>query len=249
MPDAPHADGAFISFAFPGVSGVRCVFTTATRGTYGMGYGDAGNSPENTGLAAANRQALLASCGLSRWVELRQVHKDHIVFNPEPTGVNENSRLEGDGASTKDRGLALAIKTADCQPILLTDKAGSAVAALHAGWRGNAMNFPGTGVARFCEEYGIAPKDVLAVRGPSLGPAAAEFVNFVREWPEEFTPWFCPPNRTMDLWGLCRAQLVAAGLEPGNVFSLDLCTFSLPGLFFSHRRGDAGRQVSLIWKE
>ena len=152
-----------------------------------------------------------------------------------------------DGHHTSRPGVGLVIKTADCQPILLAHTSGKAVAAIHAGWRGNAMNFPATGVARFCAEYGFAPQDVLAVRGPSLGPGAAEFINFEREWSQEFAPWFDTTTRCMNLWELTRHQLQSAGIPAGNIFSLDFCTHSLPGLFFSYRRKHIGRQASIIW--
>lgn len=88
------------------------------------------------------------------------------------------------------------------------------------------------GVARFCAQYGLKPGDLMAVRGPSLGPEKAEFVNFEQEWSAEFRPWFDPSSRTMDLWGLTRAQLLKAGLSARHIYSLDCCTFSLPEQFF-----------------
>lgn len=233
--------GGIIPFAFPGLPSVGCAFTTALAGTMLIGaMPDAAN-------AAANRRRTFEGLGLARWVELQQVHGDILLRNPAPTPLAEPSSLEGDGACTDEKGLALAIKTADCQPILLADKEGGAVAALHVGWRGNAMNFPASGLRRFCTAYSLPPSRVLAVRGPSLGPSASEFINFAKEWPPAFRPWFTDETRTMDLWRLTRHQLIEAGLLPEHCFSLDLCTHSLPGHFFSHRRGHSGRQVSLIW--
>ena len=86
------------------------------------------------------------------------------------------------------------------------------------------------------------------MRGPSLGPARAEFVNFEREWSDGFRPWFDPATRTMDLWGLTRRQLQRAGLPERQIYGLDLCTASNNGQFFSYRREKrSGRQASLIW--
>lgn len=237
----PRGGAAFIPFVFPGIEGVRCAFSTGLAGNLSLETGF--DREEVTG----NRKDILDSLGLSRWVELKQVHGDGMVPDAPPTPLDEKSELEGDGSSTCEPGLALAVKTADCQPILLADSRGRAVAALHVGWRGNARNFPGGGVERFCRTYGLLPAEVLAVRGPSLGPGAAQFINFDREWPPQFAPWFDAARKTMDLWNLTRSQLLGAGLLPGNIFSLDLCTHSLPDLFFSHRRGHTGRQVSFIW--
>ena len=233
-----------IPFVFPGIAGVGCLFSTVLDGDMAIGP----SVDDNTKLSVRNnRKHILAAAGVTGWVELKQVHEDHVLIEPEPTDPGEASLLKGDGSCTSRRHMALVIKTADCQPILLTNREGSAVAALHVGWRGNVMSFPASGVRRFCETYGMHAGDVLAVRGPSLGPGASEFVNFSKEWPLEFTPWFHPDTKTMDLWTLTRHQLVNAGVLQENIFSVDLCTQSLPELFFSYRRGHAGRQVSLVW--
>ena len=265
-----------IPFAFPGVPAVGCAFSTIHTGSVSLaavpdesacpseklnrsaGRASAGQTASSEGhkgatlgedgrKAARNRKNLLEAFGLARWVELKQVHGETLVPDPGPTPPELPSALEGDGSCTREKNLALVIKTADCQPILFTDSRGSAVAALHVGWRGNAANFPASGLLRFCETYGLPPAEVLAVRGPSLGPAAAEFVNFEREWPPHYRPWFDAAGKTVDLWALTRHQLVAAGMRSERIFSLDLCTRSLPGLFYSYRRGDGGRQASLIW--
>ncbi len=234
----------FIPFAFPGVPSVGCAFACAPAGTFSIGL-----APDDKAKAeaTATRKRVLGQLGLDRWVELQQVHRSDMIVDPAPTPLEAVSDIRSDGSCTRAKGVALAIKTADCQPILMTNREGTAIAALHAGWRGNAMNFSASGLKRFCTAYGLHPSDVLAVRGPSLGPGAAEFVNFHKEWPSEFRPWFNEERKTMDLWALTRHQLTEAGMAPENIFSLDLCTHSLPDLLFSHRRGHLGRQASLIW--
>lgn len=244
--DAPENPDAcncrYLPFAFPGLPHIGCVFTTSHAGNMSLGA-----EPEDTGRTLANRQALLARFGLERWVELKQVHKDGFLVNPASTPFDLSSEREADGAGSTEKNLALLIKTADCQPVLLTNRQGTAVAALHVGWRGNSINFPGVGVERFCRAFDLCPEDLLAVRGPSLGPAAAEFINFEQEWPPFYRTWYNASRRTMDLWRLTRHQLERAGILPENIFSLDLCTRSLPGLFYSYRLGHGGRQASLIW--
>lgn len=248
MPGAPLPAGSgganclYIPFAFPGVPSVGCAFSTALAGSISMTV-----CPEDSCRAPANRKRLLFALGLSRWAEVRQVHGDTVIVNAVESPLDRAADLEADGHCTREKGLALLIKTADCQPLLLAAEDGSAVAALHAGWRGNAINFPGTGLKAFCEAYGLKPHQVLAVRGPSLGPGAAEFVNFAGEWPPHFEAWFDAKRKTMDLWRLTRDQLVEAGMRPERIFGLDLCTQSLPELFFSYRLKHSGRQASLIW--
>lgn len=236
-----QAGGHFIPFAFPRLPHIGCAFTTSLAGS--MSLLEPGRGDDVT----ANRRQIMARLGFARWAEFHQVHGTNFLIDPPLTEPDAPPEVQADGGCTNRRNTALLIKTADCQPVLFTDEKGTAIAALHAGWRGNAAGYPGVGLARFCETYRLNPKNVMAVRGPSLGPGAAEFVNFETEWPSKFRPWFDETRRTMDLWALLRHQLVEAGMRPENIFSLDLCTWSLPDLFFSHRRGHTGRQLSAIW--
>jgi len=243
-------DVGYIPFAFPGLSTVRCAFQTraaATGARQGNISFETGDDPE---AVLASRLSLRRRLGFDAWHELRQVHGARMIFDPEPGDIHQPGRIEADGQATCAPSLALVIKTADCQPILLAHRSGRYVAALHAGWRGNRCDFPGQGVRTFCERYALNPGDVFAVRGPSLGPAASEFVNFSQEWTSNFLPWFDAAQQTMHLWNLTQAQLLDAGLPPENLYSLDLCTWSLSELFFSYRKDRrCGRQASCIWIE
>ncbi len=234
-------DTAYIPFAFPSLPGVRCAFTTRFAGDLAL-HGREGAERE---AAIAARASLFARLGVDTWSEVRQVHGDGFAANAEPTRVDQEPPIAADGQATNRKRHALCIKTADCQGILLAHPAG--LAAIHVGWRGNVLGFIRTAVAAFCLEYGLDAAAVCAVRGPSLG--YAEFVNFNREWPPAFAPWYDPARRSVDLWSLTRHQLIEAGLVPRNIFSVDLCTYSLNSLFFSHRRKDAGRQMALVWME
>lgn len=241
----------WIPFAFPGVTAVRCAFHTRCGGASQDPWGkgnislEVGDAPDAT---IANRRELSSSLGLDGWAECRQVHGDVMVFDPAPLDLATPPQTEADGLATSRPGLGLVIKTADCQPVLIAHESGRYVAALHVGWRGNRIDFPASGVRAFCDRYGLAPRDLLAVRGPSLGPAAAEFVNFDREWGDDFARWFRTRERTMDLWTLTRHQLAQAGLAPERIHALDLCTGTLADTFFSYRRERVtGRQASIIW--
>ena len=217
------------------------------------------NSGDNPAATASARAALLSVLrphGLESWAEVRQVHGDALMeepFAPPPSalpGYRMQDSPEADGMFTAMPGKGLLIKTADCQPLLLAHKEGRHVAALHVGWRGNRCNLPGSGVARFCAACGLDPADIFAVRGPSLGPSRAEFVNFEREWGDAFRPWFDAKSRCMDLWGLTASQLEAAGVPQGHIFGLDICTSLNADHYFSHRHDPAsGRQASLVWIE
>ncbi len=240
-----------IPFSFPGLPQIGCVFTTRLGGMSREPFDsanlshDVGDSPASV---AHNRQRVARHIGVAGFCELRQMHGDVLRAEPEPADPAQGGVLEGDGLFTTRPGAALVVKTADCQPLLLAHVGGRHIMALHVGWRGNKLNMPGRGVASFCSAYGLRPDHVLAVRGPSLSPGMSEFVNFSDEFGPGFQEYFDPETRTVDLWALTRSQLLAAGLLPRNIFGLDLCTRSMPELFFSYR-GErvTGRQAGLIW--
>lgn len=193
--------------------------------------------------------------GLQRLCDVHQVHGTELCFLKQASLGNDMvvdahlAQCEADGLATEQAGLGLLIKTADCQPVLICDLSGTYLLALHVGWRGNAKNFIGSAIATFCKRYALSPDQLLAVRGPSLGPDSAEFVNFSREWPETFSPWFDAQSRTMDLWQLTRHQLVEAGLTTRHIFGLDLCTASHSQCFSYRRDRICGRQGGIIWRE
>lgn len=243
----------FFSFSFPDLPRVRVAFSFP-------GAQGAGDSPMRGNLSydvaddrasvTKNRLALQAALGFAAWAELRQVHGDVLHLKARPTPLDEPSRIEGDGLATSTPGLALVIKTADCQPVLLAHESGRHVAALHVGWRGNRLHFPASAVARLCQAWSCPPQALFAVRGPSLGPKHAQFLNMEKEWPPAFWRWWRPETRSMDLWAMTRDELVEAGLRPERVFGIDECTLAGAERFFSYRANPrCGRQASLIWIE
>lgn len=240
-----------LEFHFPGVDNVACAFTTRLGGHSQSSFAQANMSLEvgdDKEAVRANRNDLHRTLGFSVWQELTQVHGQDVHMDLEDDFF-DGPTLQGDGLCTDRTGHGLVIKTADCQAILLTDTNGRYVGALHCGWRGNAGNFPANAVRKFCARYQVDPGQILAVRGPSLGPGKSEFVNFSSEWDPVYRPYFDPQSSCMDLWTLTRNQLVDAGLLAQNIFSIDLCTAS-SHQFFSYRRDRiTGRQVGVIWKK
>jgi YfiH family protein len=97
-------------------------------------------------------------------ITLRQIHSDliHVVRSPEP------GRLAGDGLITNVPGVALAILTADCFPVLMVDRKNKAVGAFHAGWRGTVQRIAEKGLGIMRQEFGTRPRDVWAVIGPGI---------------------------------------------------------------------------------
>jgi polyphenol oxidase len=125
---------------------------------------------------AENRKRFFGAIGVGamRAVTLRQVHSDiahHLsASNPAP-GADAPS---GDALFTRERGVLLAVQTADCVPILLADTKRKAIAAIHAGWRGTLQRIAEKTLGRMQMEFGTQPKDVVAALGPGIGRCCYE---------------------------------------------------------------------------
>jgi YfiH family protein len=197
---------------------------------------------------AENRRRLREQLQLPsepRW--LNQVHgtcsTDAALITDTP--------CEADASYTALPDVVCAVLTADCLPLLLCDRSGTRVAAIHAGWRGLhagvieqtvcAMNVPG--------------EELLAWCGPAIGADAFEVGEEVREAFVSVDPLavhaflHSPHGRWLaDLYVLAHQRLAAVGVT--QVYGGDHCTFSEAQLFYSYRReGRTGRMASLIWIE
>lgn len=243
---------------WPVPSGVRACVTLR---------GDAGVSPppfdrfnlgahggDDPSHVTANRAQLRAIAGLPaepRW--LQQVHGTAVVrlsSTKDPADIQREGP-QADAAVTGDRGVVLAVLSADCLPVLFCSDDGDRLAAAHAGWRGLAAGV----LEATLDAMEVPAEQLVAWLGPAAGPQAYEVGDEVREAflavdpgsAEAFRPtrvghWLC------DLYQIARLRLAARGVL--RVFGGKACTISQPDLFFSHRRdGRTGRMASLIWRE
>lgn len=238
----------WLSPKWPAPPRVRAVSTLRLGGVSAPPYatfnlGDhVGDLPS---AVAENRRRLTEQLSLPsapRW--LSQVH-GFSARNAE--GINGGE--EGDASFTSERGVVCVVMTADCLPVLFCDRAGTRVAAAHAGWRG----LQGGVLEQTVAALGGAPGELLAWLGPAIGPDAFEVGAEVREAfldddplaaasfrPSSNGRWFT------DIYALARRRLGAVGVTA--VGGGDRCTYSEPEQFFSYRRdGVTGRQASLIW--
>ena len=156
--------------------------------------------------------------------------------------------VEADASFTTKAGIVSAVLTADCLPVLLCDKQGTTVAAVHAGWRGLAAGVIESTIAAMGE-----PQELLAWLGPAIGPQQFEVGNEVRAAfiardaaaVEAFAPvraghWLA------DLYRLARIILGKQGVS--KIYGGEWCTVSRPDDFYSYRRdGVTGRMATLIW--
>jgi len=199
---------------------------------------------------------LEASLGViaSAIVRVRQVHGRTVVVVRDGPPIPSVSGAEADAIVSQDRARAIAVRVADCVPVLIADVKQRVVAAVHAGWRGTASNVAGAAVQAIAA-LRIPPADLVAAIGPSIGPCCYQVdapvrASFLASQPHA-EPWFVADGSDrwrLDLWQANADQLVAAGVPREAIETARLCTFDRPDLFHSFRRdgGDAGRMVAAI---
>ena len=167
---------------------------------------------------------------------LKQIHSAICVPAEGRSGVVG----EGDALVEREPGSVVAVRTADCIPILLVDERNRAVAAVHAGWRGTVAQIAPRAIAVMHERFGTRPADLHAAIGPGIGKCCYEVGA-------EVAAQFGRQGRAhIDLTESNRAQLVKAGVTPGRVYASNLCTMCQADEFHSFRRDReaAGRMHS-----
>jgi len=190
-----------------------------------------------------NREVLRGVLGLDPlW--LHQVHGTGVVDAESVPAL-----VQADAAVARTRHRACAVLTADCLPVLLAERDGAAVAAVHAGWRGLAAGVLEAAVARM----GVAGERLLAWLGPAIGQAAYEVGGdvrgaFVSEDPAAAGAFRAggPDKYHADLYALARLRLARLGVTA--VHGGGWCTFAERDRFYSYRRdGATGRMATVIW--
>ncbi len=199
-----------------------------------------GDDPQAVRENRTRLRALLPS--EPKW--LRQVHGIDVVQADRAAG-----EPTADAAFTRVSGVVCAVQIADCLPVLFCDRAGTLVAAAHAGWRGLSAGV----LEQTVSSLGVPSDELMAWLGPAIGPQKFEVGADVFE---KFTADDIAASAAFeplregkwlgDLYALARRRLSRAGVTA--IFGGGLCTFGDPARFFSHRRDRVtGRQAALIW--
>ncbi|MDR1308385.1 MAG: polyphenol oxidase family protein [Deltaproteobacteria bacterium] len=190
----------------------------------------------------ANIDAACGALGLGPASFVGQVHGARVlVLGPHETyrPREPGQVFEGFDALVSGFGHTLMIRLADCQGLLIYDRASRVLGLAHNGWRGSVQNVAGRTANTMARIFGLDPRGFVACVSPSLGPCCAEFVNYRDELPPEFLD-FKDERDHFDFPAITRRQLMAAGLRGENIELSGLCSRCSDD-FFSHRRGDAGR--------
>ncbi|HSX12439.1 MAG TPA: peptidoglycan editing factor PgeF [Rhabdochlamydiaceae bacterium] len=192
-----------------------------------MGY----SSGDARDAVLHNREVAQQILNISQLVTGKQNHGKRVEMvnsNYVPTDFS-------DGLITQEKGLGLLMTHADCQAALFYDPCHHAIANVHCGWRGNVQNIYRETILAMKDKVGTKPQDLLVCISPSLGPEAAEFINFKEELPVSFRDYQCKPYH-FDLWEIAKDQLKNAGVLSHHIEIASLCTVAHHEDFFSYRR-------------
>lgn len=171
----------------------------------------------------------------------RQVHGVTLVRAP----FRGKLRPEADAVWSAAPGVAVAVVTADCVPILLADRRGRFACAIHAGWRGSAARIAKLTVQAITRATDTRPGDLVAAIGPHIGPCCYEVDEPVMAAiPERsvFRP-VRAGHAMLDLFALNRLQLVGAGIPALAIERVGGCTSCDSTRYASYRRDKASSRL------
>lgn len=212
-------------------------------------------STDQSDMVAVNRARVAQAMGVGPdgLATVKQIHSADVVTLADGDDVAVVRDIQADGIVTRRRDVALAVLTADCQPILLADAAAGVIGACHAGWRGALAGVIEATVAAMRD---LGAQDIRAVIGPTISQrnyeVSEEFMDeFLTEDPDYARLFSGGPNgRPMfDLPSFGLSRLRGAGVDAewsGH------CTYADPDRFFSYRRAthegqaDYGRLISAV---
>ena len=176
---------------------------------------------------------------------LHQIHSDSVIAAEGRSG----SLGEGDALIENTPGVLVAVKTADCIPLLIVDPRNRAVAAVHAGWRGTVRNIAARAIAELHSKFFSRAEDLHVAIGPGIGKCCYEVgpdvgVQF-REYDAALRNIAHPVH--LDLAEVNRSQITGTGVPSAQIYTAGLCTMC-HSEFHSYRRDKqaAGRMLSVV---
>ena len=204
---------------------------------------DVGDLPRNV---TSNLTIIKNALGANHLIFMNQSHGNGIfVFRPEHIDRKVETPSV-DAVITDTPNIAILVKQADCQGVIIFDPEKRVVANVHCGWRGNVKNILANVVTQMKHNFGCKGHNLLATIGPSLGPCCAEFVGHEKIFPTNFEGFMVHENY-FNLWAISEWQLLNAGLRQEHIEISSICTRCRTDLFFSYRgEGKTGRFGSVV---
>lgn len=239
-------------------AGVAHLFPTREGGVSEGPYASlnlGGSVGDDPARVQENLSRIAAAIGVEKsgLYSVWQMHGRDVVLVEKGTPREDVVVRNADALITRAPNAAVGVRTADCAPILLFDRDSGAVAAVHAGWRGTALDIVGAAVSAMREAFQTKPEALVAAIGPCIGPCCFEvgpevIEIFAKSFSEDTWRGQPRPNNkgTIDLYHANELALRRAGVTEFE--SLRTCTYCNPGRFFSFRRDGekSGRHLSLI---
>jgi len=247
LPPLLQAQGNIPYFQYPGLSRNKHLFHavfTRRGGVSNPPYNTlntsytVGDSPEDV---SRNLHMIKQVAGADHLIFINQSHGNHVfvlrkdglskLVDPPPADAMITNRLH----------IAMMIKHADCQGVIIFDPTKKVLANVHCGWRGNVQDILGIVIHRMKQEFDCQASDLLAAIGPSLGPCCAEFVTHRQIFPESFERFMVRQNY-FDLWAVSSWQLLRAGVLKENIEVAGICSCCNTDQLYSYRaEGKTGR--------
>ncbi|RVT82664.1 peptidoglycan editing factor PgeF [Rhodobacteraceae bacterium CCMM004] len=211
-------------------------------------------SSDQSDVVAINRARVAAAMGVAptHLITVHQVHSADVVAVEAPL----EAPVRADGVVTATPGLAVAVLTADCQPVLFADAEAGVVGAAHAGWKG-ALDGVLEATVSAMERLGARADRIAAVIGPAISQrnyeVGPEFLDLFLDSDAGYARFFAGGEGDrvhFDLPGFGLARLRAAGVRDADWTRH--CTYADPDRFYSYRRSvhlkeaDYGRLISAI---
>ncbi len=176
-------------------------------------------------------------------LSVKQVHGTDALVLDRP--LTESDQFTGgwDALVTDQPGVTVAVRTADCVPVLVHDVRRHVVAAIHAGWRGAVAGVVSKTITLMATRFGSTQPDLRVSIGPSAGPCCYEvdapvldqLQTGLSEW-ESVVRDYRGRKARLDLKALVRLQAEEQGVPAHSVTTVNLCTICHDQLFYSYRR-------------
>jgi YfiH family protein len=198
-------------------------------------------APQNIQAFTTTKNTIIEELNLpSKPIYLNQVHGSHVINLDAEINI-----LEADAVFTRNINTLCIVKSADCLPILLCDKEGSNVAAIHAGWRGLERGV----IESTLQKLPVSSENLLVWLGPAIGPKVYEVGQDVREkFPHSDNAFISLSSEKYlcNLYQLAKNILKKYNIK--NIYGGNFCTYSNSDLFYSYRREkNTERLLSMIW--